>query len=68
MDYLPVLMSKSNEIYPFNLWVNIRARKLYTLYQGTEAVLNTQYCFQIDLCVTILEPQGKRYLMLLFPK
>jgi hypothetical protein len=31
-------MFKSNKIYSFSLYVNIRVKILYTLYQGTEGV------------------------------
>jgi hypothetical protein len=39
VDHLGVLTSKSNEIFPFSLCVNIRARKLYTFYKGMEGVV-----------------------------
>jgi hypothetical protein len=38
INHLPLLMSKSIKIFPFNLCVNIRARKLYTLCQGMKGV------------------------------
>jgi hypothetical protein len=42
IDHLPVLASKSIEICPFSMCVNIRARKLYTLYRGTEGVYTSK--------------------------
>jgi hypothetical protein len=37
IDHLHVLTYKSIKCFSFSLCVNIRAKKLYTLYQGTES-------------------------------